>query len=241
MLKIAFCDDQLEILKELSSLIDLYRMEKNLEIEYTSFLSPIELLMRVERGASYDVLFLDILMQGENGIAVAKELREYDNHVKIVFVTSTSEYAVESYQVNATFYQLKPIRKEAFDRIMDQIVSEQIHEESSFLIVKCKSGITKIKLAQLEYCEVINRSLYFHLTSGKELESADKLDDLEKRLENNLEFIRPHRSFLVNMKYIQKITSRLITMDSLMTIPIPHGKYTQIKNTYLEYLFEVGE
>lgn len=236
MLRVAFCDDQIEILTELSSLIEKYRLEKNLEVEFSAFQSPIELLARVEKGVNYDILFLDILMGVENGIQVAKELRDYDSNVKIIFLTSTPEYAVQSYQVKATFYQLKPIRKDAFYRIMDQIVSEQLQEQCDYLIVKCKTGITRIKIAQLEYCEVINRSMFFHLSNGKELESADRIEDIEDRLKEFKRFIRPHRSYLINMDYIQIISTRCITMESLTSIPIPHGKCTQVKDRYLEYL-----
>ena len=79
MLKIAFCDDDLEILKELGILLDKYKKERDEDLTYTVFQSPLELLAAIEKGFSFDILFLDILMPGENGIETAKEIRQYDN------------------------------------------------------------------------------------------------------------------------------------------------------------------
>lgn len=204
MLKIAFCDDDLEILKELGILLDKYKKERDEDLTYTVFQSPLELLAAIEKGFSFDISFLDILMPGENGIETAKEIRQYDNNMKIIFLTSSPEFAVQSYTVGAYFYQLKPVWEESFFRLMDA---------------------------------VLGRKLLFHLGNGAVLESAGSLDDLAGQLMQYSNFFRPHRSFLVNMEYIQNISSRSIKMVNDAEIPIPHGKCSEIKNTYMEYAF----
>lgn len=204
MLKIAFCDDDLEILKELGILLDKYKKERDEDLTYTVFQSPLELLAAIEKGFSFDISFLDILMPGENGIETAKEIRQYDNNMKIIFLTSSPEFAVQSYTVGAYFYQLKPVWEESFFRLMDA---------------------------------VLGRKLLFHLENGAVLESAGSLDDLAGQLMQYSNFFRPHRSFLVNMEYIQNISSRSIKMVNDAEIPIPHGKCSEIKNTYMEYAF----
>lgn len=124
MVKIGFCDDDLSVLKELQILVDQYRVENNREIEYAAFQSPLELLAELEKGMHFDILFLDVLMPGQSGMDAAREIREIDTAVKIIFLTSSAEYAVESYTVGAYFYQLKPIWKESFYRLMDSVISE---------------------------------------------------------------------------------------------------------------------
>ena len=79
--------------------------------------------------------------------------------------------------------------------------------------------------------------LFFHLGNGKVFESVGSLDDLFLQLKPYGNFLRPHRSFLVNMDYIQNISYRAIKLISLAEIPIPHGKCSEIKNKYLEYAF----
>lgn len=237
MIKIAFCDDDMEVLHQMNELLDRYRVERNEDITYAAFQSPFELLTEIEKGIRPDILFLDVVMPGQNGMDVAKEIRQYDTNMKIIFLTSSPEFAVESYSVGAYFYQLKPIWEESFFRLMDAVLAECEKKKKNRLILRSKDGITRIDLQQLEYCEVLGRKLLFHLENGAVLESAGSLDDLAGQLMQYSNFFRPHRSFLVNMEYIQNISSRSIKMVNNAEIPIPHGKCSEIKNTYMEYAF----
>ena len=237
MIKIAFCDDDMEVLHQMNELLDRYRVERNEDITYAAFQSPFELLTEIEKGIRPDILFLDVVMPGQNGMDVAKEIRQYDANMKIIFLTSSPEFAVESYSVGAYFYQLKPIWEESFFRLMDAVLVECEKKKKNSLILRSKDGITRIDLQQLEYCEVLGRKLLFHLENGAVLESAGSLDDLAGQLMQYSNFFRPHRSFLVNMEYIQNISSRSIKMVNDAEIPIPHGKCSEIKNTYMEYAF----
>ena len=237
MIKIAFCDDDMEVLHQMNELLDRYRVERNEDITYVAFQSPFELLTEIEKGIRPDILFLDVVMPGQNGMDVAKEIRQYDTNMKIIFLTSSPEFAVESYSVGAYFYQLKPIWEESFFRLMDAVLAECEKKKKNSLILRSKDGITRIGLQQLEYCEVLGRKLLFHLENGAVLESAGSLDDLAGQLMQYSNFFRPHRSFLVNMEYIQNISSRSIKMVNDAEIPIPHGKCSEIKNTYMEYAF----
>lgn len=238
MMKIAFCDDDLSVLNDIRVLLDQYRVERNQEIEYAAFQSPLNLLAEIERGTRFDILFLDVLMPGETGIDAAAEIRNYDSNVKIIFLTSSSEFAVQSYTVGAYFYQLKPIWRESFFRLMDSAISACEKELNDSLILRCKSGITRIELRHLEYCEVIHHTLLIHLFNGKVLESIGSLDELSKQLESFAGFLRPHRSYLVNLDYVQRLSYHAITMSCLAEIPIPRGKYQEIKDAYLEYAFQ---
>ena len=121
---------------------------------------------------------------------------------------------------------------------MDSAISECQKERQHSLILRCKSGITRIDLDRLEYCEVIGRTLQFHMENGKVLESSGSMDKLYGQLSQYGNFLRPHRSFLVNMEYIRQISHKAITMEDLAEIPVPHGKCGEVKNTYLAYAFD---
>lgn len=238
MIKIAVCDDDLSALNEIAGLFDKYRLEREQEMAYTTFQSPLELLAEIEKGRRWDVLFLDIIMPGQNGISVAKEIRQYDKNAKIIFLTSSAEFAVESYMVGAFFYQLKPIGEEkSFYQLVDSVISECEKVQRHSLILRCKSGIARIDLKKLEYCEVMGHTLLFHLENGKVLESTGSMDELYGKLAEYEGFLRPHRSFVINMEYIQSISYKAITMDNHAEIPIPHGKCSEIKKKYLDYAF----
>lgn len=237
MIKIAFCDDDFYSLNEINALLDQYRSQFNCDIRYTAFQNPYELLSDIEKRIHYDILFLDIIMPEENGISLAQKIRQYDNAVKIIFLTSSAEFAVQSYTVGAYFYQLKPICAECFFKLMDSVIEDCKKTQQSNLIVPCKNGISQIDLDKLEYCEVIGRTLLFHMENGTVVESIGKLYDLRNILSSYKNFLQPHRSYLINMDYVRNISYKTITMDSQVEIPIPHGKCSKIKNLYLEYAF----
>lgn len=237
MIKTAVCDDDFSTLNEIHILLNQYRVKQNEEIVCELFHSPLELLDEIEKGKRWDILFLDVIMPGENGISTAREIRQYDETVKIIFLTSAPEFAAESYTVGAYFYQIKPVRAEDFFHLMDSVISACKKVQQSSLLLRCKNSITRIDLERLEYCEVIGRTLLFHLENGTVLESNGSLDELCGKLAQYENFLRPHRSFLINMKYIRSISHKKITMDSLAEIPIPHGKCSEIKSLYLEYAF----
>ena len=237
MIKIAICDDDLSILKQLSDFIDKYRIDKKQEMECVPFHSPLDLLSEIEKGMCFDALFLDILMPGENGIDVAKEIREYDTNVRIIFLTSSPEFAIESYDVDAYFYKLKPILEEPFVRLMDAVVAECQKNEKKYIVLKCKNGITRIDLDKLRYCEVMGHTLLLHMEDGKVYERVGSLDELSEQLNTYDCFIRPHRSFLINMDFVQNISCKSILMNDDTQIPIPHGKYSEVKEKFLEYMF----
>lgn len=237
MIKIAFCDDDISVLNEISSLLDRYKAEHNQEIYYAAFYNSWELLDEIEKGVRFDILFLDILMPGELGIETAAEIRKHDSNVRIIFLTSSSEYAVQSYTVGAYYYQLKPLVAESFFQLMDSVLSACARDRSDSIILRCKNGITRIEIMNIEYCEVFHRTLYIHLKNGKVLESIGSLDELAKQLESYRSFLRPHRSFLINLEYVRNLSYRSITMSCFVEIPIPRGKFHEIKDLYLEYSF----
>lgn len=239
IIRVAICDDDPSVLQELREFLERYRGKQDLT--YTDFGSPLELLAGIERGEQFDILFLDILMPGQNGIEAAAEIRRYDSRVKIVFLTASAEFAVQSYSVGAYFYQLKPLRWEDFSRVMDSALEQCRWERENCLILRCKEGITRIELGRLEFCEVIHRTLFFHLSSGRVLESTGSLDELTKQLLPYSGFFRVHRSYLVNLDYVQSISYRAVTMSSLTEIPIPRGKYNEVKEAFFAYAFQNGQ
>ncbi len=241
MIKVAFCDNDMSVLKQLKGLLDQYCKKSNKEIEYTAFYSSLELMAEIERSVRYDILFLDVILPNENGIDIAKEIRQYDSVVKIIFLTSSSEFAVQSYTVGAYFYQVKPILDDVFFRLMDSAISGCQKEQKRSLILSCKSGILRIDLERLEYCEVIKRTLVFNMENGKVIESSGSMDKLCEQLSRYDNFMRPHRSFLVNMEYIQMISHKTIIMDNQAEIPIPHGKCSEIKKMYLDYVLSKNQ
>lgn len=237
-MRIAICDDEAAVLDNLKALLDVYNKEYDRQIRYDAFESPLELLTQMEVKGHYDALLLDVLMKEDNGIEVAREIRKTDQDVRIVFLTSAAEYAVQSYTVDAFYYALKPVQKQDLFAVLDKLYAKWQQDKAEFILVKCENGINKIHIRDLEYCEVVNRSLILYLQNGTRLKSTVKIKELEEILRQFGCFIRPHRSYLINLRYVENLSQKSITMKSGVVIPIPHGKYTQTKEQYFAYAFD---
>lgn len=235
MLRIAICDDDLQELTRISSLLNQYQSEKEPAFKYDAFSNAIDLLEAMKRNA-YHVLFLDVLMPGLNGIEAAREIRGFDEEIKIIFLTSSKEFAVESYAVDAHYYMLKPGTVQKLFPILDRIFLEVQRGEDA-LQIKAASGFTRIPFGRIEYLEVFSKKLKFHLADGTIKELSGSLSDFEGELLAREEFIKVHRSYVVNMESIQSLNAKELTTCTKQTLPISRLLYAQVREAYMQYLF----
>ena len=146
---------------------------------------------------------------------------------------------MESYSVKAINYVLKPITKEklffTFDEMLEQIKAEK---NDDAVIVKSNNGIHKILISNLVFVEVIGRNVLYHLYSGKVIECTESFSSACENLMKYGCFIKPHRSYLVNMQYVDTIENHQLTLQTLSSVPVAQGKAREIKQQYLNYQME---
>ena len=235
MFKIAICDDDLQELTRISSLLNQYQAEKEPALQYDAFSNAIDLLEAMKRRV-YHILLLDVLMPGLSGIEAAREIRGFDEEVKIIFLTSSREFAVESYAVDAHYYMLKPGTAQKLFPVLDRIFMEAKREEDA-LHVKTSSGFTRIPFGRLEFLEVFSKRLRFHLADGTVKEINGSLSDFENALLCREEFIKVHRSYIVNMDSILSLDPKALTTCARREVPISRLLYGQVREAYMQYLF----
>lgn len=235
MLKVAICDDDIRELSRIAKLINRYQEEKKFLLRYEVFSNVIELLENM-RSTTYDILLLDILMPGLNGMQAAHEIREFDNEIKIIFLTSSPEFAVESYAVDAYYYLMKPGTEEKLFPILDKLFFDAQKKEEA-LHIKSSSGMMRIPFNKLEFLEVMNKKLFFHLADGSVKEIYGSLSDFETQLVCREEFVKVHRSYIVNMGCIQELSSKELTTYAKQRIPTSRLLYGKVRQAYMEYLF----
>lgn len=175
------CDDismQLGILQEL---IKSYISENNLDAAIRTFKSGEDLLCDFDKNGDSDIYFLDMLLPGMKGISIGRELRKRGASGKIIYITSTAEYAVESYQVEAYNYVLKPVSRQKLFGILDKATKDIIRrtindkmQNSDDMLVEIKTidGKKLIKASAVNYIEIQNRRLCYHLCGGEMLEGT---------------------------------------------------------------------
>jgi len=239
MLKIAVCDDDVSELSNIISIINDYKaLHKDKHIaESTAFQSAIELIAAMESGQIYDLIILDILMPYMTGIEAAREIRQFNNAAKIIFATSSPEFAVESYSVDAYYYALKPIWKEKLFVLLDKVISELDTQTGSSILIKSKDGLTRIFISRLEFAEVIGRTILYHLTDGSVIEALGSMSKLESELLSYPNFLKPHRSYIINVKHIDTLSQREMKMQSHATVPMAKANFHEIKSAYMSFAF----
>ena len=236
MLKIAICDDNPTFLQQISE----YVHQWNEGAQIVTF-SDGDTLISAHNKSPFDVLLLDVVMPLINGIEIAKEIRTNDSGVHIVFLTSSAEYAVESYSVKADNYLLKPINKNALFSCLDYIAQKKLSKQKC-LLIKSSTVTHRIFIDNIEYIEAQNKNTLIYLTDGSTIKSNTQLYVFEEELQPKDGFFKINRSYIINVCYVDSYTTKEVTMHSSQIIPISRKSHQEFEEVYFSTFFhKVGE
>jgi DNA-binding LytR/AlgR family response regulator len=237
--RIAICDDDALELGKIKEAVLEFIQSKQAEAEITlnAFSNGPELLNYISRTASFDLIVLDILMPYMTGINAAAQVRKTNSDTKIIFLTSSPEFAVDSYKVNAFYYLVKPFQKQEFMSLLDKAYVSMQSDTSGGIVVKEKAGLKRIPLHLIEYAESVKHTLNFHLRGGETVTCYAKMGDYREALLNDTRFVHCHQSFIVNMGRVAQITSKYFVMLDQTQIPISRTVYPKVKQDYIQYFF----
>ena len=235
MLKIAVCDDSRELLEKVEKYLHEYENVRNTPVTVHTYTNAVDLLDGLKK-TDYDILILDIIMPGFTGMQAAHEIRKFNEEIKIIFLTSSKEFAIESYSVGAYYYLLKPVLNEKLFSVLDKVVSEITSKQES-CVIYTHMGIVNIPFAKIECIEVYNKHLDFHLSDGSTKETRGALSDYENIFLDRKEFLKIHRSYILNMDYIHSIEAGEIVTYSGKRFPVSRLVAKDIKEHYMNYIF----
>jgi len=240
MIRIALCDDIATHAKAAARLLELYQKERvGIVMKLDVFDSGNKLLESMAKKANYDIYILDVVMPPPDGIAIARQIRELDNNVPIVFLSHSENFAMDAFRVCATQYILKPICKDTLFRTLDKIISEQGKNRDKFFTISASGRTVTLLYSSIVIIEKTGRILRFHLNNGDYIDSKAVRMSFDLALEELLadeRFMRVHQSFAINMEYVQELRNTMFIMPNGMEITIPRPKYTTIKKSYLKFL-----
>lgn len=216
--------------------MESYRHDRKADFSYVSFQNATELLITTD-SREYDLLLLDVLMPGVSGMQAAREIRERNSRTEIVFLTSSPEYAVESYSVRAHYYLLKPVTEEKLFPILDRLMTD-LKKTRDALHIKTQSSVFNLPYEKIEYLEVNAKKLYFYLTDGGKREVSGNLNDFERLLQKKTGFIKVHRSYIVNLQWVQELRQGEIVTVTGRRLPVARAAYADVRTAYTEFLFD---
>jgi DNA-binding LytR/AlgR family response regulator len=228
-MRIAICDDERSFLEELEEKI--YKIIPRLDCDVEPF-SCAEDLIRSE--FIYDLIFLDIEMDGMDGMSCARKIREKDKNIPIVFLTSHTEMAVEGYEVNAFRFLQKPVDDNKLSRTLQDII--QMRESNRAVMVKHEGEEIVVIPTDVLFIESDNNNVRIKSVSGT-CSTRMKLTDAIDLINGTSDTIRRvHRCTAVNLRHVSRIRDREVLLDDGSVIAISRSYYQSFKNELYEYV-----
>lgn len=233
MIHIAICDDEKIILDHIKQFVSNYFCRKNIEKRISLFSSGAELL---QSGEEPDILFLDIQMGQMDGMETARKMRSQGYRGEIIFITILKEMVFDSFEVRAFDYLLKPLQEKEFEHTMERLLSTLKRAEEGKLLIQRGNEDYIVSFDEIRYCEVIDRKIYLYLDSGEIMDYYDRMNHLTKKLDAR--FYRCHRSYLINLRYLESYQNGFAHMAGGGKIPVSRSHSREFSQVVLAYMKE---
>lgn len=236
-MRIAICESIPLDLVHMLHIVERFKAKVlgRLTVEHMFFSTPTELLASLEKGHVFDLIIFGSKSTGINSMEAAKEIRKTNQITKFIFVADSPKYAVESYTVDTFYYTLKPISETLLLTLLENVTHEIRKHNSDSIIVRGKGFTRRLLLHSLTCVEVINHSLFYYMINNEVLKIPGSLSMIEETFLGKPMFIKPHRSYIVNLDFITVITKKEIKVANEKIVPIAKGKYMEVDHSYLAY------
>lgn len=233
MYRVAICDDEQVFLSDNRVMVESVLGEAGIAHEISIFSAASDLASAFsQRSDWFDMLLLDILLDSENGVELARRLRTDGYQGSIVFVTSTKDFSLDGYSVYPIQYLLKPLQRDALREALLRDCAGQRALPS--LSVPIRGGFTTVLVSGILYLEALLRSIILH-TKDRDIESTMSLKEVQAALPQGA-FVRCHKSFLVPMAQIRDMSRADITLKCGQRVPIGRVYYDDALAQFIEYI-----
>lgn len=239
MIRIGICDDELSSIEHIEKLVAEYFEESEYACSIRTFLNPADLLSYLENKESCDILLLDVYMPLMLGTEVAKELRSKGDQTRIIFLTTSTDHAIDAFAVRASDYLLKPAKKESVYKALDEIVSKLADRNSRMFPVRTMDGLVNILIHTISYIELSDRRLSIHTWNGEVIHSRVIKESFEESAAAVFEddsFVQCQKSFIVNMNHVKGMNAERFLLRDGNEIPISKKFRQETKKRYMEFL-----
>ena len=235
MLKIAICDDEKKFCDSVERMLNLYMEDKGLHFQVDVFNVPSELVDMTEKGTIYDIYLLDIYMPGISGMSVATELRSRGVKSPVIFLTSSTDHALQAFGVDATHYLLKPYTKDNFYVGMDKAMQSITSHKDDSIVLKVDNEYRSIPVSKIIYCEAEDKYQRLYLDKAERLLIRISGTELYKQLSEFDCFYRCGRAHIVNLNHISRVTQVGASFKTGMQLSLPHTVLAGLRKAFFDY------
>ena len=232
---ICYCEDESAQAKAFAIKIDQWAKNKNIEVHADLFESAEEYLFKAEQNA-YDVIFLDISMRGQNGMELARQIREKEKDVILVFVTSDASYVFDGYEVGAYRYLMKPLDEEKLWEILDYARTQKEVEEENYILVKKDSQSVRVNLKDIIYIEAQKHYVNLCMENKESINIKTAFTELLQETQEKSDTIfLTHRSYAENIEKVVRIGRTECVLSDSSVIPVSRSFYKEVNEAFIKY------
>ncbi len=243
MYRIALCDDELTELEKTEKMLgDYERQHSGLDFMIQRFESADELLdWSGEDSNMPDLIFMDIFMPNSPkdsppaGMQAAKKLRSMGYKGKLVFLTSSKEYALDAFEVDAMQYMVKPVSEDKFFAVLSSLLRDIEEERRRYVVLRVEGKLVKVLVDEIVYCEAQRKTQCLHLADGVQYTLRMSMKEVYEMLSQYPEFVRVGVSFVVNLEYIGSMNPQEVNTNTGEKIYLPRGTYKDLKEQYFDF------
>lgn len=232
-LVIGICDDEKEIAARLKDIIleAISDMKLSREVYIDIFYKAKDLEEEIE-DKNFDLLFLDIMLAKENGIVLGNKILESNSNTKIVFVTGNMEMVEGIFESVPFSLLLKPVSRDRVRAVIKKYMDKALEEQEDLVMIRIRDEAIKIPVREMCYVESQGRYLIFKLENGKEYRATMTMEEAEKLLKDR--FLKCHRSFMINMEKVKRVSRLEAEITNGDTVPISRNNYKKIYEDFMD-------
>lgn len=224
---ICICDDSSQGRASVSRLVSDWARQSGQDVRITEFPTAEAFLFRYKELAP-DIVLLDIEMPGMNGVELAKRLRAENKLIQIIFITGYSEYIAEGYEVAALHYLLKPVSPQKLFSTLDRAM-EKLATDGRKLVITTSAETVLLPIYEIRYIEVVKNYITLHGKSDYTIKKT--LKEIEGELDER--FLRVGRSYIVNLRFVSRVTRTELFLRGGETVPLPRGAYETVNRAII--------
>ena len=243
MLRIAVCDDEESQRNHIAALLNTYLQSRSiLHGQIDTFQSGDALLERIEERSGFDIYILDILMPELSGIDTGRRLRALGEGGEIIFLTTSNDFAADSYDVRAFYYLLKPVEQNKLFQVIDGAVEKLHRRRSSAVLVTTANGPRRLLLEHIRYVERVGRFMRYYCTDGTVDSQSIRgsFREMAAPLLADRRFYLCGASFVLNCQHVTGVSGQTALLDNGQTVSLPRTAATDFKKAWGAYWLEEG-
>ncbi|MGE5679129.1 MAG: LytR/AlgR family response regulator transcription factor [Pseudomonadota bacterium] len=230
-MKIAVCDDESSQIKYLQELIGTWSKNSEEIVMVQAFESAEAFLFAYEEDRDFDILLLDIQMKGMNGIELARKIRKSNEMLQIIFITGFADYMAEGYDVSALHYLKKPVNEQKLMEVLNRAAA-RLQSSKRTILFKAGSVSMRILADDIYYAEAFSHYVTLYTKDGEKNFNL-RISDMEKLLGEG--FFRCHRSYIIGMKHVRRVSRTSMVLDTGKEIPISRALYDAANQAFIKY------